>query len=90
MDEKGRMYRKGGADHGPSLADAVRLWPTPTTPAGHCTGRLDEWGGSGNPFRVTEEGEGSLNADWVEALMGFPPGWSRTDGGPDGKTGSRA
>jgi hypothetical protein len=23
---------------------------------------------------------GSLNPDWVETLMGFPPGWTRIDG----------
>jgi hypothetical protein len=25
---------------------------------------------------------GNLNPDWVESLMGFPPGWTLTDGPP--------
>lgn len=54
----------------------VRMWPTPTTPAGHCSGRLDEWGGRQNPFRGTAEGGGQLNPDFVEWLMNFPKGWT--------------
>ena len=28
------------------------------------------------------ESEGALNPEWVEALMGFPPGWTAIDGPP--------
>lgn len=56
--------------------EGLRLWPTPTTPSGHCTGRLDEWGGRQNPFRGTAEGGGQLNPDFVEWLMNFPKGWT--------------
>jgi hypothetical protein len=27
--------------------------------------------------------QGNLNPDWVECLMGFPPGWTDIDGLPD-------
>lgn len=60
---------------GISLATFDRM-PTPTTPTGNASGRLDEWGGSGNPWRGTEEGGGPLNPTWVEWLMGWPIGWT--------------
>lgn len=28
------------------------LWPTPTAPGSHQVGRIEEWGGSGNPLRI--------------------------------------
>ena len=31
---------------------------------------------------------GRLNADWVEALMGFPAGWTRTGGPSDPESNS--
>lgn len=57
-------------------------WPTPSaTPAGSNQGGAA--GREGQPRRPTlhtlgKEGEAGrvLSADWVEALMGFPPGWS--------------
>jgi hypothetical protein len=52
------------------------LYPTPSACQGHNSGRIDEWGGSQNPFRGTAEGGGQLNPMWVEWLMGFPLGWT--------------
>ena len=50
---------------------------TPTACEGNNSGRLDEWGGSGNRFRGTKEGSGQLSPPWVEWLMGWPsPGWT--------------
>lgn len=69
------------------VGDVMRsqMLPTPNTPAGHCSGRLGEWGGCHNPFRGTDEGKGQLNPDWVELLMGFPLGWTEDVGGRTGK-----
>jgi hypothetical protein len=50
--------------------------PTPTAGNDHSGGRLDEWGGSTNPFRGTEVGRLRLNPSWVEELMGWPIGSS--------------
>jgi hypothetical protein len=53
-----------------------RALPTPNAGNDHWGGRLDEWGGSTNPFRGTEIGHLPLNPCWVEELMGFPLGWT--------------
>ena len=60
---------------GKVLAEEVKF-PTPTAMTGNNSGRLDEWGGSGNPYKGTEQGKQQLNPDWVEWLMGFPRGWT--------------
>jgi hypothetical protein len=41
----------------------------------HVVGRLDEWGGSSNPFRGTEIGKVRC-ASFEEWMMGFPIGWT--------------
>jgi hypothetical protein len=51
-----------------------RMLPTPNAGNEHWGGRLDEWGGSTNPFRGTEIGRLKLNPCWVEQLMGWPTG----------------
>jgi hypothetical protein len=55
------------------------LLPTPsgTSNGGknHVIGRLDEWGGSSNPWRGTEIGKVRC-ASFEEWMMGFPMGWS--------------
>jgi hypothetical protein len=70
---------------GTLTADIVEsLWPTPRT-AGMC-------GGTGNWAQLKEKCEGieearqmgagnggRLNPDWVEALMGYPQGWTDID-----------
>ncbi len=53
--------------------------PTPMKGNSHWGGRLDEWGGSSNPFRGTELGQLRLNPCWTEELMGFPIGWTELE-----------
>jgi hypothetical protein len=74
---RSKPYAQGGTP----LSLAVKLWPTPTTPAGNCVGRLDEWGGSRSravmrTLVTAEELGGPLNPPWVEWLMGWPLGWT--------------
>lgn len=57
----------------------LRLWPTPNTGGGHCVGRLDEMGGSGNPYRGTEIGKMYLDPSFLEWLMGFPIGHTESE-----------
>jgi hypothetical protein len=71
-----------GNGFGLTLANAARMWPTPTanedaagTPNGKMQRRL------GNHPEVRNTGQGSLSADWVEALMGYPKGWTSLDDG---------
>jgi hypothetical protein len=52
------------------------MLPTPTAGNDHSGGRMDEWGGSTNPFRGTELGRLPLNPCWVEERMGWPIGWT--------------
>lgn len=56
-----------------------RNLPTPMRGNNHWGARLDEWGGSSNPFRGTELGQLRLNPCWVEELMGFPIGWTELE-----------
>lgn len=54
------------------------LLPTPSGVNGgknHTVGRLDEWGGSSNPFRGTEIGKVRC-ASFEEWMMGLPIGWT--------------
>jgi len=70
----------------PALESHVAMYPTPTTGAGLCGGT----GNFQQLHRLTEAGHitelerknmsqgngGQLNPEWVEWLMGFPPGWT--------------
>lgn len=92
-----RDHHAQGATHNPkahssSLATVIQkkggaLYQTPTSLSGHNRGQLNEWGGSGARKKMTqmvspEELNGSLNPQWVEALMGYPCGWTDLlDGG---------
>jgi hypothetical protein len=53
-----------------------RRLPTPMAGNDHWGGRLDELGGSSNPFRGTQIGKLPINPCWTEARMGFPTGWT--------------
>lgn len=79
------------AHPGISLTDAVLgdggkgRWPTPAATdhkgsyaPGQRRGQLPD----------AVQCHGRLNADWVEALMGFPPGWTRIDGPSDPESNS--
>lgn len=56
--------------------------PTPSGTSSHgknhVVGRLDEWGGSSNPFRGTDLGKMRLPT-LEEWMMGYPEGWSRIE-----------
>jgi hypothetical protein len=60
--------------------ESTKMWPTPTAPGLHQVGKIEEWGGSGNPLRGKEKIKGFLNPNWVEWLMGFPKGWTDLTG----------
>jgi len=79
----------------PNLETVVgqRLWPTPQASdvrdrgnmATPCIQRRMEKGKQLNLSMVVSEVSGRLNPDWVELLMGFPPGWTRLENKPSGK-----
>lgn len=67
-------HRRGG---NPSLAGAVKMWPTQTVDAAR---------NSTNPpsqadrhTSLPAQVGGTLNPEWVEWLMGFPIGWTDLD-----------
>ncbi len=67
----------------PDLSSVVKMLPTPTTPRPHDN---ESTAGKYMPSQnqqdlaaaVAKDG-GQLNPDWVEWLMGFPPGWTDID-----------
>lgn len=80
----GKLYRtKSGmirtkshkGDHFVRLSQTVKLWPTPNTVdarGGDRTGK----GQAQLCHQAAPKVGNMLNPDWVEALMGFPPGWT--------------
>lgn len=84
-DAKGsrRTGLSPGSHTGETLTDAVR-WPTPTAASygtrnngtpGDGRERYETAGAPSLETIARSEG-GALNPDWVEALMGFPRGWT--------------
>lgn len=85
-----RVKAKGinGNGFGPSLGEAVRLWPTPAATDAKGAVSLSKANlraiESSRGVRLPEEVAkrdqievgGQLNPDWVEWLMGFPIGWT--------------
>ena len=78
-------YQKSGGKVYPTLTGAAgaapaqpRAWPTPNAVQGNNSGTIQEWGGRGNPIRESDPtlARAPLNPEWVEMLMGFPPGWT--------------
>ena len=69
---------------GLSLTDAIRMWPTPSasdygSSGNGCPGDGREaYAHAGTPsLSTTARAEGgTLNSDWVEALRGYPIGWT--------------
>ncbi len=69
-----------------NLNDQIAMYPTPTTGAGLCggTGNYQQLKKLEAEGKITEEERknmsrgngGHLNPEWVEWLMGFPPGWT--------------
>ena len=92
-DIKGKEYN-GQTQHAMKLIQAAKLYPTPTTGAGLCGGTgnyqqlkaLEADGTiSAEERRSMAAGNGGqLNPEWVEAMMGFPIGWTASE--PDGQT----
>ena len=80
------MEHLATGNHVAQLANAAKLFPTPTTGAGLCGGtgnfqqlQVLEASGQITPEerRSMQAGNGGqLNPDWVEWLMGYPIGWS--------------
>jgi len=91
-DIKGKEYN-GQTQHAMKLIQAAKLYPTPTTGAGLCGGtgnyqqlKALEADGmiSAEERRSMAAGNGGqLNPEWVEAMMGFPIGWTALE--PDGQ-----
>ena len=91
---QGKSQAERNRKEGPSLSEAIvtdqkqrlsanaetETFPTPTACQGHNTGTIQEWGGTGNPYRnggpKAGQISGLLNPPWVEWLMGFPIGWT--------------
>lgn len=63
------------------LEDFVAIFPTPTANDAKCNGTASQQNRNSTALNVVAGG--SLNPEWVEALMGFPRGWTEI-----GKTGS--
>jgi hypothetical protein len=70
--------RQAASSRGVRLTEYLhrQMLPTPNAGNDHWGGRLDEWGGSTNPFRGTELGKLRVNPSWSEEIMGFPIGWT--------------
>jgi hypothetical protein len=78
----GNYNRRGSSPNsGDGLETFVKMYPTPT---------VNDSKNNNPPSQRTENGRhsdqlnvvagGSLNPDWVEWLMGFPPGWTAIGG----------
>jgi hypothetical protein len=63
-----------GQTGGTTLADAVRMWPTPTTQYAANNAGPSQY--QRNSLPLNAEVGGALNPMWVEWLMGFPPHWT--------------
>ena len=66
-------------------AGSVSLWPTPQARDWKDAGRTQGNRKSpnlGTAAAIESTGPGRLSPEWVEALMGFPPGWTDPDGPP--------
>lgn len=83
MIRSGRAYELPTLEHR-IVGSGCSSWPTPTSrdwKDGDCRNANVEANGLLGRVALEHQPKGSLNPDWVEALQGFPPGW--TDGLPD-------
>ncbi len=80
-----RPFRGNPVAPGPSLMEAVKMWPTPqafdATDLQRSQEALDRAKTRGGCRNLREEvktdgSTGQLNPRWVEWLMGFPDGWT--------------
>ena len=82
-----KAKHSNGNGAGRVLAVEARRWPTPGAADNRDRGdlsmpciqrRIEQ----GRQIGLSMMEKGSLSPDWVEPLMGFPPGWTLTDGPP--------
>lgn len=74
----GECYQLNPLVHHTSAQESGFSLPTPSgcrSGKNHVAGRLDEWGGSSNPWRGTEIGKIS-SPDFEEWIMGWPERWT--------------
>jgi DNA (cytosine-5)-methyltransferase 1 len=67
--------------HGIDLPSCARIFPTPTVNGNNNRSGASENSGDG----LATAAGGSLNPEWVEALMGFPRHWTDPDREPSPK-----
>jgi len=75
--KQGKNHRKNGQPIQIRLVDQVnnpRLWPTPVARMHKDRGYASEYGK--NEIPLAAQVGGPLNPEWVEWLMGWPPGWT--------------
>jgi len=75
--KQGQNHRKNGQPIQIRLVDQVnnsRLWPTPVQRMYKDSGSPSEY--ARNEIPLAAQVGGPLNPDWVEWLMGWPPGWT--------------
>jgi len=70
-----RYEREDGESFSMNLADAVKMWPTPTA-RDWKSGKASPETMARNSRPLSEAVGGTLNPPWVEWLMGWPPGWT--------------
>ena len=88
FSKDGRSNGPSGNELGRAVNQSLRMWPTPAAGDDRDRGcmkmpsiqRRARLGKQLNLSMVVDPDSGSLNADWVEWLMGFPTGWTNTPG----------
>ena len=81
MQSSGNPKNVGKTKPG-NLSMQAKMWPTPTANEDACgtpSGKMQRMLGKHPEVRNT--GQGTLNPDWVELLMGYPAGWTCLDDG---------
>lgn len=79
---RARLKAKGINGNGAGRLIAVevrRQWPTLLAGDAHCAGPNQHTATLGRSVRRSE-GNGRLNPDWLDIVMGFPIGWTCTSG----------
>ena len=72
-----RKSKDNTTSHSLGLADAVRMWPTPTVDdSTNVTRKSGAFQSLVRSVQETSQASGKLNPVWVEWLMGFPIGWT--------------
>ncbi|WNX29736.1 hypothetical protein [Brevibacillus laterosporus] len=84
---KSDFKRRGPNSKQQGLPEVVKMWPTPNASDHRDRGNLSnpciqnrmEKGKQLELSMVVSDQSGQLNPDWVEALMGFPIGWTNLE-----------